>query len=277
MKVLQKWEYQTILPLLSTIHSKLVTYPILNQSFEGEVWIDAYPVPESVYVWDKKFNHFFFGSVENEVQMQNWKIFFQKKIDRYLGESIKWFNFYYSEIWNNILDESIWKKFKTKINTKRTLFEISSQEQLTEEVSIPNNVKIIPVTADILKKNELYNLKGLIEELNHMWTEENRFFNYGFGYCAITDKAIAGWCLGEYFNDQFNEKFFGVGIETYPEFQRQNIGTALGQHLIRIGLEKNYKIYWECSKDNKASIKTAEKIGFKLISEYDTVYASLIK
>ncbi|MHA1992042.1 MAG: GNAT family N-acetyltransferase [Candidatus Hodarchaeales archaeon] len=40
-------------------------------------------------------------------------------------------------------------------------------------------------------------------------------------------------------------------------------------------MQKGYKAFWDCLKDNLKSIKTAQKLGFNLKSEYETIFASV--
>jgi RimJ/RimL family protein N-acetyltransferase len=118
----------------------------------------------------------------------------------------------------------------------------------------------------------LKNIEGLKNELNHMWGDVDKFFEFGFGVCALFNDSLAGWCLGEYFSSYKNIKHFGIGIETYSEFQRKGIAFAMASLLVELGLEKNYDIYWDSYSTNIASIKTARKVGFELEMEYEILH-----
>ena len=157
----------------------------------------------------------------------------------------------------------------------RCLFKFAKSNPIKKEVRIPSECKIIEVTKDLLTM-DLKNIDGLISELKHMWIDLDNFFTFGFGVCAVQNDALAGWCLGEYFSENDlspNTKKFGIGIETYPEFQQKGIATAMTNSLIEIGLEKGYTIYWDCYKGNECSIRTALKVGFELVDEYQILYS----
>ena len=108
-----------------------------------------------------------------------------------------------------------------------------------------------------------------MNELKYMWGNIDNFFMFGFGTCAIIDDSLAGWCLGEYFVNTSSQKFFGIGIQTDPQFQKKGIATVMASMMIEMGLKKGYTIYWDCFKDNVASSKTALKLGFNLDMEYE--------
>ena len=103
---------------------------------------------------------------------------------------------------------------------------------------VPDQILIEPVTPDLIADSKLKNMNGLLHELQFMWGEIDNFFHYGFGYCARTDTTLAGWCLGEYFTEMRGKPRFGIGVETYPEFQRQNIATIMTSALIEKGLSQ---------------------------------------
>jgi RimJ/RimL family protein N-acetyltransferase len=90
-----------------------------------------------------------------------------------------------------------------------------------------------------------------------------------FGFCAVSGRAIAGWCLSEYNQPGRCE----VGIATVPAFRRQGIATALTGALVEHALGQGITaIGWHCFASNAPSVATAEKAGFARRREYDVYY-----
>ncbi len=54
-----------------------------------------------------------------------------------------------------------------------------------------------------------------------------------------------------------------IGLVTDREHRRKGYATLTCAHLIAYCLRMGYRIRWSCSVDNIASVKTAEKLGFR--------------
>lgn len=98
---------------------------------------------------------------------------------------------------------------------------------------------------------------------------ESMYRFYGYGVWILEDKKT-GNIIGRmgYNNRLVNDKIeveFGYLIA--KEYQNQGYATEVGKELIRYGFEKLYfeKINLFIEKDNIASIKLGEKLGFKVV------------
>ena len=265
-KKLNKDQYKLIISFLNNSHLALNILPVIHQTFDGEVWVDDEFDVKIVYIFDTRHGHFLVGDVDNNGHSS---VEFIKNLflTRFNGTG----NFYSLIYANDWLKLSNLENIQQVINSTkytRQLFRYTDFTITNWRSLIPDGFNIVQVTKEILN-SKLKNTTGLSDELKHMWSSVDNFFMYGFGTCAIFDDSLAGWCLGEYFVNTVTEKFFGIGIETYPEFQKKGIATVMAFMLIEMGLQKGYSIYWDCFKDNIASIKTALKLGFTLDMEYE--------
>ncbi len=65
----------------------------------------------------------------------------------------------------------------------------------------------------------------------------------------------------------FADKSVEICVETLPEYEGKGYGTATVAALCAYYNEKGIKVKYECAKSNTASVKIAEKCGFKLMGE----------
>ena len=263
---LNKDQYKSIIPLLTNSHLSLNILPVIHQTFDGEVWVDDEFDVRIAYIFDTRHGHFLVGDIEynGSVSIEFIKNLFST---RFIGSG----NFYsllYAKDWLNLSDLENICQVTNSTKYTRQLYKYTDSTIANWRSLIPDGFKIKPVTKNILG-SKLKNFSGLFDELKYMWGNIDNFFMFGFGTCAIFDDSLAGWCLGEYFVNTTREKFFGIGIETDPQFQKKGIATVMASMMIEMGLKKGYTIYWDCFKDNIASSKTALKLGFNLDMEYE--------
>jgi hypothetical protein len=130
---------------------------------------------------------------------------------------------------------------------------------------IPEGFSIKQIDQILLHRTELTHLDQLLGEIHQMWLSVNRFLQQGFGFCALKeDREIACWCTGEYAaGDQI-----GIGIETIEAYQRNNLATLTASAFAEHCLENNIQAHWDCWVRNIASVRVAEKVGFREVLEY---------
>jgi GNAT superfamily N-acetyltransferase len=128
---------------------------------------------------------------------------------------------------------------------------------------------IYPVCKELLTKNDLPGLEGVIEEILNGWASIDDFIMRGFGCVAIQNNKIIGWCLTDWVVGDECE----IGIETYPEYRKQGIGQKMANGTLT--LAKNIGIKrtgWQCWTNNEGSIATAKSVGFKQIKEFPVFF-----
>jgi GNAT superfamily N-acetyltransferase len=119
-------------------------------------------------------------------------------------------------------------------------------------------VSFVPIDRALLARNDLAGVEEVREEIASMWPSPELFFSNGLGQAALANGAIACWCTGEY----VSATQCGIGIATAPAFQRRGIATATAQRFVSQALGRGLAPHWECSDENAASMRVAEKVGF---------------
>lgn len=129
----------------------------------------------------------------------------------------------------------------------------------------------------LIEVYETLKTEKFVEQLYEKEAEENYIKDYiesmyrfyGYGVWILEDKKT-GNIIGRmgYNNREVNDKIeveFGYLID--KNYQNQGYATEVGKELIKYGFEKLYfeKINLFIEKDNIASLKLGEKLGFKVV------------
>jgi GNAT superfamily N-acetyltransferase len=120
-------------------------------------------------------------------------------------------------------------------------------------------------------------LDDLVEEMLSERPSLTNFLNHSFGVCLLAghpggERRLAGWCLSEYNSDDRCE----VGIAVVEEYRRRGLATLMGRAFLAEAWRRGVSdVGWICWTDNLPSLKTAEKLGFRLVEERD-VYIGLL-
>lgn len=65
----------------------------------------------------------------------------------------------------------------------------------------------------------------------------------------------------------FDDKSVEICVETLPDYEGRGYGTASVAALCKYYNEKGIKVKYECAKSNTASVKIAEKCGFRYVGQ----------
>lgn len=74
--------------------------------------------------------------------------------------------------------------------------------------------------------------------------------------------------VGLSYSSFVTEDTHAIGIETLPHYQKKGVGTHLETLLVEDILTNSFTPYWDCSLDNKASKKLAQRLGFQQVHQY---------
>jgi GNAT superfamily N-acetyltransferase len=118
------------------------------------------------------------------------------------------------------------------------------------------------IDGPLLARDDLAQIGGLREEIDWMWPTRALFIERGLGVAALSGASIVCRCTAEY----LSPSMCGIGIETDEAQRGKGIATATAARFVAEALARGMRPYWECSRDNLASQRLAEKLGFTLLS-----------
>lgn len=143
------------------------------------------------------------------------------------------------------------------LRPSRSLFYGYGSAQPPQPPEVPG-VSFAPIDRALLERADLAGLDAVREEVAWMWPSVERFCTHGLGQAALAGGEVVCWCTGEY----VSEAACGIGIATSPAFQRRGIATAAARRFVAQALGRGIAPHWECSDENAASMRVAEKAGF---------------
>jgi GNAT superfamily N-acetyltransferase len=90
-----------------------------------------------------------------------------------------------------------------------------------------------------------------------------------YGFVCIHDHRLVSWATVDFVSASVGE----AGIFTLEGYRRRGLATIVTAATIEYGLSHGLKkIHWTCAETNIASIRTAEKLGFKRGKDYIMYY-----
>ena len=135
----------------------------------------------------------------------------------------------------------------------------------TRDLTTPDCLELHPINAALLSRSDLKNLRAVTEEMRSERVSIEDFLQKSFGYCALCGTEIVGWCMSEYNVDNRCE----LGIATVERYRRRGIATVTGTAVISHAVSRGITdIGWHCWADNEASIRTAQRPGFRKERDY---------
>lgn len=93
----------------------------------------------------------------------------------------------------------------------------------------------------------------------------------GIGYTPIINNKVCGFCTSEY----PSKSAIAIGIEVLEEYQRQGYAIAMTKAFLYRAKQRGLTVYWECLKNNIASVNTALSCGFEIVAHYPILFVKL--
>ena len=117
------------------------------------------------------------------------------------------------------------------------------------------------------------NLDMIINEVIPTGTYNNMedFLVRGVGYSSIINNKVCGFCTSEY----PSKSAIAIGIEVLEEYQRQGYAKAMTKAFLSRATQRGLYIYWECWKNNIASVNTALSCDFEIVADYPILFVKL--
>lgn len=260
---------QNILPLFPQLQLALVTEALAAGNSPGTIWVDDEDCPQSAFIWDSAHCFYYGGKEFNEAFNDSIKELLTEIVPEALHNNFTLFKVYYtSPAWKDRLF-SLFEEWNPHMRT-RTFYTYQGIEQ---EIHGPIPHYSLHTIDDDLFNSSLKNMNYIIQEIESCWCSLSRFLTHGGGHCLSDRGTIIAWCTAEY----VSEKKCGVGIETLHPYERQGCATFLASTLVNSFLNKGICPHWDSWADNCASIRVAEKVGFKRTAVYSVLFGSFIQ
>ena len=266
-------QFDLALPIVKAMDYSNVVYAIIEKTVKGRIWVDETENPTIVFLWDTERRFYLIGNYTYKEKNEKLKKILKDQVFSY-GErkQLSQWTFYFEPLeWKEVLLNLI--SDYMPIADDRVYYQFDKENcDLPEEwkEKIKEGYKLELVNKSFLEKYaDAKDIEDILYELSS-WTSHEVFFQNGFGFCLVDDKTIASWCMGEYVSPK--TKRIEVGIETYENYQKQGFATVTGAAMVEYAIDNGYTVGWHCWESNIPSVKTAEKIGYKLTKKYPVLF-----
>lgn len=125
-----------------------------------------------------------------------------------------------------------------------------------------SDILLVPIDQTLWQMS-YENVQPVKDEIRWMWPSLQRYLQRGWGTAAVADGRVVCWCTAEYVSD----RLCGTGIETVRDMHNRGLATAVAARFIGQSLKWGCIPHWECSVDNPASARVAEKLGLRVVEE----------
>ncbi|WP_105616319.1 GNAT family N-acetyltransferase [Vallitalea okinawensis] len=255
-------DYYKVKMLLEGVRNFPEVHAVIDQNNPGKIYTDNRNAPQTALVWSQGMQGFYFiGDDKNDSFLKDIKEFINQVIIRDLiQKEINWFEISGANTrWDHRIEE-LFEERDIQYGIQLTYLWNKSTDEYKHQL---NCYDIRKVDQDILGL-EVENLDFIIKELELFWGTLSNFFKNGICYYTIEDNKIVSICYSGFKTDNT----FTIGIETLKEYRKKGYAHILASHFIQDCLEHAILPYWDCSDDNIASRKLAEKLGFEKDSQY---------
>jgi GNAT superfamily N-acetyltransferase len=263
-------EYEKTRSVFASMSCHLAIESIIQGLTQAKIFVDDRKSPSSAFTW-LKGRAWLAGNPDNDTFNEALPQLLEETYYKLLRDhKAEGFLLYYRpDGWKNRMDYLFDKM--PRIEALRYRYHLDPTTR-SWEIPVPHGLILHPIDASLLSKKHLKNLDDVVEEMQSERFTEQDFLEKSFGYCAIIDKVIAGWCTSEYNVGKRCE----LGITTAEGYRRRGIATLTATAIIRHALSSGINdIGWHSYADNKPSIATAKSLGFTKHCEYPVCLITL--
>lgn len=119
----------------------------------------------------------------------------------------------------------------------------------------PYGVRLVPIDRALAARID----REARELIGFFWGGYERFERYGFGVCALIGDAIASIAYAP----AVSEHEATLNVETAAAFRRMGLATLVSRTFVDEARSRGVGATWVCDAANEASIKTAQRVGFR--------------
>jgi len=247
MHKLRLSDYSKVCPLFPDVQLAFMIEAMAAGNSPAQMWVDDVDVPRAAFVWDGTHSLYLAGDGDFASVLAS--IALPQPITKVYSAH------------NSAYMARLFPACEI-FQRERVLFRLTQPPPADWRGQPATGFDVRMIDSDLLEQG-LPNTEYVLEEIESCWTERDRFFAQGFGFCVVGEE-IAAWCTAEYVSG----KQCGIGIETVEAYQRRGFATlaasAFAEHCIAQGITA----HWDAWVNNMPSVATARKIGLEQVTTY---------
>jgi RimJ/RimL family protein N-acetyltransferase len=261
---LEENQYERARPLFQNLHYQLAVESMLDGTNPGWIYVDDEEDP--CCAWMVNSEGFYLAGDPSNKEFNAWM---EKWFENYVRHG--------NQDWESetvlLFDISSddWVSSFPDIFSLRPPLEVNRMHYICTDVAVdwrallPRGFSVHRIDEHILDNDalEIPDHLGFWVKMN--WGTPAYFLEHGFGTCVVHENAIVSYSLADCVHGDECE----IGIQTLEAYRRRGLATVTPAANVELAFKKGFRqVGWHTHDYNKASQRTAEKVGFELERRY---------
>jgi len=267
---LKKRDYQKVLPLFRELDWNLITNAVIEGTSPGRVYVDRVEDPRTAFMCTAEGYYLTGNDNSNEFNTCLNKLIFNKI---FAGDTVRKDE---TDIAIGFHPNSWIYKMPTifrgriPLTTARRHYICTKLEADNWKDHVPEGFQVNRIDEALLRMPQLELPEHVTSWMKTNWGSISSFMKKGFGFCTLHEKNVVSWSLADCVSGNSCE----IGIQTREDYRRQGLAALTVAAAVDFALSNRFRyVGWHCDEYNLPSIKTAERVGFKLERKYIQCYA----
>ncbi len=267
---LTKRDYERVQPLFKELEWNLITSAVIEGTSPGRVYVDRVEQPTTAFMCTVE-GYYLAGYDRNDAFNASLNRLIFKRL--FAGDTVR----------ENETDVAIgfhpdsWRGKMPIIFHGRLPLTTARRHYVCTELKadhwtdqVPRGFQVQKIDEPLLHMPRLEIPEHLTGWMKTNWGSIDSFLRKGFAFCTLSDKQVVSWSVADCISGDACE----IGIHTRESFRGQGLATITAAAAVDYALSNGFQyVGWHCDEYNLPSIKTAEKVGFKLERKYIQFYA----
>ncbi len=260
-------QYPLVRPIFADLRYNLVIDSVIDGNTPAWVYADDPAFPTSALIWDKQDAMLVAGNAAHHAFAQALAhVLADEILPDARRRGIPVLSLHYpDESWDRVIETVILQGRGAEKAARRAYH--WGGLPVDWRAALPAGYAVRRLTPELLAQGDLENMDQVVGWVDSFWRSHAAFAQTGFGFCALRDRAVAGWCLTVFVSGQDYE----LGLATAPPYRNQGLATVTAAASIEQCLAQGGTPHWHCWEDNVASQVVAARVGFERPRQY-TVY-----
>ncbi|BCB02539.1 GNAT family N-acetyltransferase [Bacillus sp. KH172YL63] len=253
MKKMNHHDYVKIKNLIQADSIAVPTFvnSVLDGVIDGIVYADS-SVPETFFIGTGNGIYFAGGRPEGNLAEILNGIYRDRK-----NQSLRFTLFTSSSDWYHLINRHLNGEVKSM---RRYQFAYIGGTDLSKKDTLPEGYSISQINPSLIERSEAFGPRYYEE----YWGGTDPFIHNGFGFCLLHNGNIVSECTSIFASKHYAE----IDIETMTEYQGKGLAKVLTARFISECDRRGLQPRWDCGVENGASIRLAERAGFRMENEY---------
>lgn len=242
---------------------------VIEGNNPGWLFIDDQNTPSAGLVWAKGMEGFYMiGDANNTKFLDGLDTYTEQILKPRLHDlGITCVEISGDESWNPIIENAYRKR--TLESSQQWVYSLKPAKQESgKQFKAINDLRVKRIDCHFLVNLSGDNGKFLFSKLTRFWHSADAFINTGLGYVFLDGEEIVSLC----FSGFVSGNIYAIDIETKVTYRRKGYAELVSRAFIADCINREFQPHWDCMAENIASVRLAEKLGFRLDHAY-TLYS----